>query len=293
MTVFFELCGLRFRAESQRALRIEPEFQPFLAEMPEKADIMFQIDWDWTAARRPVTSPLSKDVIQTHYREGRLRFCEVHDIAGVVSSVCYTPETVKIPCYINDAACPTPQDSLGKVFRLLPMRGVLLNAGVLFFHASRILVGEQGILFTAPSGTGKTTQARLWRDLRGAEILCNDRTLIRRRTDAWQTYGYPLDGSEPVRGNHTAPLGAVVLLSQATDNRVERLTPGKAVAALMSQLVIDAWDPEARAAAAVLLSQLLTERPVYHLSCTPTPQAVDCLEKILIEDGVLPHGDRA
>lgn len=174
---------------------------------------------------------------------------------------------------------------------MLPMREIFLRFGALFLHASQITYQGRGILFTAPSGTGKTTQAKLWQQYRGAEILCNDRTLTRKVDGAWRTYGYPLDGSEPVCSSAVNPLGAVVLLEQGRrENRVERLGPAKALPRLMRQVVLDCWSGEARAEAMELLITLMEDVPVYLLTCTPEEQAVETLEAKLMEDEVIPRG---
>ena len=139
------------------------------------------------------------------------------------------------------------------------------------------------LIFYGPSGTGKTTQAKLWRTHRGAEIICNDRTLVR----DGQTYGFPMDGSEPVCSGKILPLGAVVCLAQASENQIRRLRPGEALAALMPQVVFDSWDSRSSRLASEQLIELIRRRPVYQLCCTPDQQAVECLEACLRKDGIL------
>lgn len=165
------------------------------------------------------------------------------------------------------------------------MRRIMMQHGVLFFHASQIGLGDRGILFTAPSGTGKTTQAKLWHKHRGAQLLCNDRTL----TDGSLTYGYPMDGSEPVITGERRSLGAIVVLEQAPRNAVRALRPREILPRLMPQLVLDTWDPAASAAAMELLLNLISQTPVYLLRCTPDECAVQCLEQQLFMDGVISH----
>ena len=138
-------------------------------------------------------------------------------------------------------------------------------------------------MFTAPSGTGKTTQAKLWKMYREARIVCNDRTLIQ----GGRTYGYPVDGSEPMCSGECFPLGAVVLLEQGTENQIRRLNPREAALKLFPQLVISMWNAEARILALDQLIQMMKNCPVYLLKCTPQEAAVQCLEKQLIADGVI------
>lgn len=134
-----------------------------------------------------------------------------------------------------------------------------------------------------PSGIGKTTQAKLWKTFRPAQIICNDRTLIRNG----QTYGYPVDGSEPVISGETFSLGALVVLEQAPDNQIRQLKPREALLRLMPQVVYDQWNHDAVTAATQQILDLIQQYPVYLLSCTPTQNAVTCLEQQLTKDGVL------
>ena len=179
-----------------------------------------------------------------------------------------------------------PWLTFGNLLRFLPMRAALQRFGVLFFHGAQVRVNGGGIVFTAPSGTGKSTQSNLWVRERGAKLICNDRTLVRKVNGKWHTYGYPVDGSAPVRSGERNDLLCIVLLRQGEDNQIQRLNGAKGAALLMPQLVIDGWNPHARSAAAEWLLKLVSEIPVYQLSCTRDLRAVECLEQQLYKDGV-------
>ena len=180
-----------------------------------------------------------------------------------------------------------PQDHVYQILRMLPIRQILLSRNVLFLHASQVLYENKGILFTAPSGTGKTTQAKLWRQYRNAQIICNDRTLLRKMDQRWLTYGYPYDGSEPVRSDQTYPLACIVLLQQGSENKILRLNPAKAISRLMRQAIIDGWDPESQRKAMELIAGVFENVPVYVLSCTVSEQAVAVLEGVLQKEGII------
>ena len=166
---------------------------------------------------------------------------------------------------------------------MLPMREIFQHFQTVFLHASQIAIRGKGILFTAPSGTGKTTQAKLWKQYRGAEIICNDRTLTRKLDGLWHTYGYPIDGSEPVRSEKVNRLRCVVLLRQGLTNTIQPLPPARAVSLLMRQVVFDTWSGTARATAMQQLLSLVEDIPVFLLTCTPDERAVEMLEQKLKE----------
>ncbi len=102
------------------------------------------------------------------------------------------------------------------------------------------------------------------------------------------SYGYPMDGSQPVRSGEVHVAGCIVLVKQSQNGKssIERLRAGKAMAQLMPQLVIDRWSENARNQAAENLFLLLKEMPVYQLTATMDEQAVACLEKILKMDDI-------
>ena len=57
--------------------------------------------------------------------------------------------------------------------------------------ASFIRWQGRGILFSAPSGTGKSTQANLWVQHQGAEVINGDRAALRQVGGRWQAFGLP------------------------------------------------------------------------------------------------------
>lgn len=289
MKVTLCLGSVVFSITIDREIILNPGLERFLMSEETKPDVSVQFVWEWDEKQLPcMENYLGKDSLLKYFRsKDRYYAWVIADEQTYQARTEYTPDCEHIECYINEARCHERLVNVGTLLRFLPMRAVFDRFGILFFHASQIAYRGKGILFTAPSGTGKTTQAKLWRDCRGAELVCNDRTLIRRTGEKWMTYGYPLDGSEPVRSTKVMTLGAIVLLHQGKENRVERLHGAKAVAELMSQLVLDAWDVDARMHAVDRILDVMKEIPVYRLSCRPEPDAVICLEEKLWEDGVL------
>lgn len=285
------LAGLWFRFLSERVLDINPALNNFIIPGAGEADVIIRVSWDWAHFSLPDAQQVGEDVICRYCRQGDTLYCLTRGgVKGPVACSVYDRDCQEILCVLNEKPFLLPPKDLGSILRMIPLRAVFQRFGVLFLHASRISYGGKAILFTAPSGTGKTTQARLWETYRGAEVLCNDRTLLRKVGDIWQTYGFPLDGSEPVRSSTVVPLGSVVLLAQGPVNEVQRMRPAKAASLLMGQSVIDGWNSDARKTAMEEILSLLTDVPVYLLTCTPDKRAVESLEAALKEDGVISLG---
>ena len=91
------------------------------------------------------------------------------------------------------------------------------------FHGSCVAVDGEAYLFTAKSGTGKSTHARLWRELLGnkAVMVNDDKPLIRiDGSGRAVAFGTPWDGKHRLSSNIAVPLRAVCALERAADNSI-------------------------------------------------------------------------
>ena len=149
-----------------------------------------------------------------------------------------------------------------------------LHGGILV-HASSVRWQDEAIIFTAPSGTGKTTQAELWEKYKNAEILNGDKMLLdcaEGRCDAW---GSPWRGSSNYALNEKASLRAVVVLEQAEKNSIRRLEGNDALAWFSPHLFYPSWNEECTKGVMDAFSNLMKRVPVYLLSCLPDREAVE------------------
>ena len=154
-------------------------------------------------------------------------------------------------------------------------------------HASYIDHCGSGIIFTAPSGTGKSTQAELWRQHAQAEIINGDRVLLGKRDEKWYAHGYPCCGSSTICVNRSLPLAAIVVLAQGEKNRVETLSVPQKIRALSSATELFIWDPQEIEQAIGIAAEIAAQVPVFRLTCTPDKNAVDTLKQYL--EGMGPY----
>ena len=107
----------------------------------------------------------------------------------------------------------------------------------ILFHGSCVAVDGVGYLFTASSGTGKSTHAKLWRELLGdrAVMVNDDKPLIRLTDDGAIVYGTPWDGKHRLSSNISVPLKALCVLMRFDKNIINPITPSQAYATLMQQ----------------------------------------------------------
>lgn len=168
-------------------------------------------------------------------------------------------------------------------FGVCGLHSVFLHGQSPILHASYIDIGGEALLFTAPSETGKSTQAQLWCEYGGAELINGDRVLLGEKKGVWHAYGYPNCGSSEICLNRTLPVRAIVVLQQGEENRVEELTASRQVRSLVSGMVLYPWDSEEISLALTAASQICSQTQVIRLVCRPDADAVRVLKSYLEE----------
>ena len=164
---------------------------------------------------------------------------------------------------------------------LLALERRQMDLGGLILHCAYAEYRDRAILFTAPSGTGKSTQANLWEQYRGAETVNGDRALLQKIGDAWYARGWPVCGSSGICHSRDLPIRAIVVLSQAPEDRAEALAPVQAFTRLYSEITVNRWNRAAALRAMELTEDLASAVPVLHLACTMEQTAVEALEQAM------------
>lgn len=158
--------------------------------------------------------------------------------------------------------------------RMLKYNSLILHCAYLEHHGS-------AILFSAPSGTGKSTQASLWEKYENGKTINGDRGLLQKIDDEWVVGGWPVCGSSEICNNLTMPIKAIVMLSQDKTNQVTQLKGMKAFQQIYSQITINHWDKKTVNNALNLIEDMINKIPVYHLACDISKDAVECLKNFI------------
>lgn len=136
------------------------------------------------------------------------------------------------------------------------------------FHGSVIAVDGQGYLFTAKSGTGKSTHTRLWREYLGDKaVMVNDDKPMLKITDGGVTvYGTPYNGKHHLGANISVPLRAICILTRSDENHIGRITKPQAYSMLLQQ-VYRPQNPLAMAKTLKLVDKMAEQTALYQLGC--------------------------
>lgn len=152
----------------------------------------------------------------------------------------------------------------------------------MLIHGSALALDGQAVLFTAKSGTGKSTHARLWREQFGDRVtmINDDKPLLRITPEQVTVYGTPWAGKHFLSNNTSAPLKAICFLERGTENKITKITAAEAFPMFMQQC----YRPKGREAllkTMELLDVLSGTVGLYRLECNMD------MEAAIVASGVL------
>lgn len=145
---------------------------------------------------------------------------------------------------------------------------VLPGCGCFLFHGSALAVDGKAYLFTAPSGTGKSTHAAIWRRLYGERVVMinDDKPILRVTPEAVYACGSPWNGSHHLDTPVQLPLCGLCLLARSERNSIQTVSVRDAYPRLLGQCYRPS-SPEQLAATLRLIDALCRKVPLYELHC--------------------------
>lgn len=151
---------------------------------------------------------------------------------------------------------------------------LLVQDDILLMHGAVVAVDGQAYLFTAKSGTGKTTHTRLWmRQFGDRAVMVNgDKPLLHITSEGVTVYGTPWDGKEHLSTNTSCPLKAVCILTRSETNHIERISKKEALPMLCQQSYRPC-SPIGAQKMLALVNRLGSSVPLYRLGCNMEPEA--------------------
>jgi hypothetical protein len=144
----------------------------------------------------------------------------------------------------------------------------------ILFHGSAISVDGVGYLFTAKSGTGKSTHTRLWREYFGARavMINDDKPLLRMEGSEVWVCGTPWNGKHRLGMNTNVPLAGICILERGEENRISPISSKEALHMLMQQSHRPS-NPVGVLHTMDTLNEMMNAVRFYRLECNQDPQA--------------------
>ena len=146
----------------------------------------------------------------------------------------------------------------------------------LVFHGAAVEVDGKGYIFTAPSGTGKTTHIGLWFKYFGdrVKIINGDKPILRLESDGVSVCSTPWSGKERFERNTEAPLRAITLIKRSKENRITQISPQEYFSELARQFYLPR-NLESKLKTFDIVDRILSDVPIYLLECDISREAAE------------------
>jgi len=155
----------------------------------------------------------------------------------------------------------------------------LSREGGLLLHAAGLVSHKEGFVFTGPSGTGKSTIARMFAD-RQAHVLSDERVVLRSDKGSVTIYGSPWVGSGEYAANASAPLTALYVINHAQDrHRIARMPTSIAISRLLQQSFLPHWDRDCIERSLDFLISVVSSMPCRNLAFLKQADLVDLVQQ--------------
>ena len=276
----FSIAGISFRLRLPHEIVVTDAFQPFLRDgWKDGVEIEFveieEIDF-------PKGDSVFKNISFAIYKQNNQWIRVYHDYKenekpyGIGIILSDNKEIISYKKGVDNFFCESKNS-----FSHIAFEELLLRQEAMILHSSFIATEYGGVLFSGPSGIGKSTQADLWRKYKEAELINGDRTIIRKVNDVWTAYGSPYAGSSKCYVNKSEGISAIVMLQQGIKNSIRRASLSEAFVKVYSGMIVNTWNSEYIKKITDLVYQLIQDIPVYLFSATADSGAVQTLENVL------------
>ncbi len=180
----------------------------------------------------------------------------------------------KTPKEFFDRYLEVPREDCEYLFSGMSFYKQLINFGGIMLHSSAVVVDGRAYLFTANSGTGKSTHTSLYLKEFGdrAFILNDDKPAIRFEDGAFFAYGTPWSGKTKQNVNLRVPIAGICILSRGEKNEISRVRGKSAFIGIYSQTLHPKSEKYMNKVLS-LIEKMIEILPVWHLKCNMEPEA--------------------
>ena len=225
-----------------------------------------------TGYRFEVIEQLKFEVRQVLLLDRSLSKAEVYSFPWLAS---LDPLVWHTGWYINEILVP--------FFRWWQTRRMALGEQGVHLHGAAVLLNDQGVAFFGPSGAGKTTLARLCRDVAGATVLNDERTVIWSDGSCLRVSGSPWHGEWPEVSAVSAPLKWFFVLNKGPENRFVRFSVNQLLPHVLQEAYLPIWDAQAMEQLVGVVETIAQQVPSGELTFVHDPSVVEYLENISAE----------
>ncbi len=160
-------------------------------------------------------------------------------------------------------------------FGTLFYRALLAFDGMML-HSSAVVLDQKAYLFSAPSGTGKSTHTSGWIRRFGNRsfILNDDKPAIRFHNGVLYAYGTPFSGKSDLSRNAMAPVAGICMLERGNHNQIKRISAEQALTLIYEQTIRRLTRDEGTRMLETLV-KVVCSTPLWKMRCNVSAEAVD------------------
>jgi hypothetical protein len=190
--------------------------------------------------------------------------------------ICIDPEFSIFEYQISPEAAKNT-DFHNLIFNRFLLQHTFINHNGLIIHAAGGSIHGKGMIFPAVSGTGKSTLSHLLLPFSENQLYSEERIIMRKMNDGWHLWGTPWKGTGVIARNESAPLSALVFLSQAPQTTISELPPSSALRRLLETVSIPWYSQEWTDKGLAICESLLRDIPAFELAFRPDQTAVQAV----------------
>lgn len=269
-------------SEGNIEMALDPGMRDFIVE-PNFGDIQIQVEWTDSLEIPPGAPLFNSGGLWRLFEESggyRFYFSTPYLGASPYKAAWFDPEFKRghlllFRPYFDERKpiypLEYPLDELLMIHRLACGEGVETHAVGIVDEAG------QGHLFLGHSGAGKSTTARLWKSESNAQILSDDRIILRVRDGRIWMYGTPWHGDAGIASPESAPLSKLYLLEHSNHTALVSLSPGRAAAELFTRSFVPHHSPKGLQFTLRFLDRVAREIPCSIFRFLPDKSAVEAI----------------
>ena len=150
-------------------------------------------------------------------------------------------------------------------------------------HSSCISYKGNAVLFSANSGTGKSTHTTIWKKVfkDDVEFINDDKPIVWLENGVPYAYGTPWSGKTDLNNNLRCPVKAIVFVERGQRNEIEEVGIKDILFTLFSNIIIPIEDKALAKRVLQVYNKILANTKIYRLRCNMDDEAA-----IVSRDGI-------
>jgi len=155
-----------------------------------------------------------------------------------------------------------------------------INKVGIILHSACISWKGRGYLFSGVSGSGKSTISEIWQKDNEAEVLTDERVLIRKLNNDLWAFGTPWHGTSEMHKNNGAPIEKIFFIKHGKKNRAISISKTDAANRLMVRCFPTFWNREGMQFAVEFCSKVAEAMEFYKLEFVNDMSVVEYVKKL-------------